>query len=62
MLFWLTVGIGIAGILFSSFFGFKACEIFSVQKPKELSQRLYLFWFNFFGSAVGWFALWVNPI
>ena len=59
MLFWLTIGTGIAGVLFSSFFGFKACEIFSVQKPKEFSQRLYLFWFNFFGSAVGWFALWV---
>src|SRR2546429_7206408 len=59
MLFWFTVGIGIAGLVFSTFFGLKACEIFSVPKPKELSRRFYLVWFNFFGSAVGWFALWV---
>lgn len=59
MLFWITVGVGIVALVFSFFFGLKAREIFSVPKPKEKSQRFYLFWFNFFGSLVGWLALWV---
>jgi hypothetical protein len=59
MLVWTTVGFGFVAILFSLFFGWKACEIFSVPEPKKTSQRVYLFWFNFFGSLVGWLALWV---
>jgi len=59
MLVWVTVGLGIVAFTFSFFFGWKACEIFSVAEPKKMSQRFYLFWFNFFGSLIGWFALWV---
>ena len=59
MLLWVTVGIGVTAILFSAFFGLKACEIFSVQEPKKVSQRFYLFWFNFVGSLLGWLVLWV---
>jgi hypothetical protein len=41
----------------SVFFGFAACRIFGVSWPKTLAGRLYLFWFNFCGSLVGWGAL-----
>jgi len=55
MLVWITAGLGIVAFLFSLFFGWKACEIFSVPEPKKASQRFYLFWFNFLGRcSVGW--------
>jgi hypothetical protein len=41
----------------SLFFGFKACEIFGVPWPRHWAGRLYLFWFNFSGSLLGWAAL-----
>ena len=41
----------------SLFFGLKACEIFGVPWPKHWAGRVYLFWFNFFGSLLGWGAL-----
>jgi len=59
MLLWLSVALAVAAVPFSIFFGLKACEIFSVPEPNKKSQRFYLFWYNFFGSLVGWGALWV---
>jgi len=58
-MFWLTVSFGIVAVVFSFFFGFNACEIFSVPKPEKKSKCFYLFWFNFFGSIVGWAAFWI---
>jgi hypothetical protein len=44
-------------VIASLFFGFAACSIFAVPWPKSFAGRLYLFWFNFCGSLVGWGAL-----
>jgi hypothetical protein len=47
----------IAALVASAFFGFTACRIFSVPWPPSVPGRIYLFWFNFCGSIVGWSAL-----
>jgi hypothetical protein len=44
------------------FFGFAACRIFSVPWPASMPGRIYLFWFNFCGSIVGWSALALDPL
>ena len=41
----------------SLFFGLAACSIFAVSWPRSFAGRLYLFWFNFCGSLLGWGAL-----
>jgi len=43
----------------SVFYGWSACEIFSVSnKGKPRSWRFHQFWLNFLGAAVGWVAAW----
>ncbi len=51
-----TVFLGVACAA-SAFFGVAACAIFSVPWPASWQGRVYLFWFNFCGSAFGWGAL-----
>lgn len=47
------------GLLFSLFYGWKACDAFGVPTTdKPWAWRLHQFWFNFLGSLLGWAAAW----
>ena|SRR5258706_10215993 len=47
----------VAAVAASAFFGLEACTIFSVPWPSRWPGRIYQFWFNFCGSALGWGTL-----
>jgi len=48
------------GIVASTFYGFKAFDIFEVSvKQKPWAWKVHQFWFNFTGSLIGWFLLWL---
>ncbi|MFN0315332.1 MAG: hypothetical protein ACKVQA_09875 [Burkholderiales bacterium] len=46
-------------LVFSIFYGWKACDIFDVwTQDKKLAWKIHQFWLNLAGSIVGWAALW----
>ena len=57
------IGIGVIGLLFSGFYGWKAVQIFDTTKTKEELKKLswewkiHQSWLNFSGSLVGWIVL-----
>jgi len=56
---WLNYSFLAVGLLFSLFYGVKACDAFSVDpKGKPWAWHVHQFWFNSAGSAVGWGAAW----
>ena len=56
---WLAWSFLGAGVVLSSFYGLKACDVFSVDRTGQpWAWRVHQFWFNFAGSAVGWGAAW----
>jgi hypothetical protein len=56
---WLNYTFLAVGLLFSFFYGLKACDAFGVDaKGKPWAWHVHQFWFNAAGSAVGWSAAW----
>lgn len=56
---WFSIPFWVLGFLASVFYGWKACDAFSVDaKGKPWAWWAHQFWFNFAGSLVGWAAAW----
>ncbi len=57
---WINIIFLALGVVGSLFFGFTACDVFEVAgaKTKHWAWKLHQGWFNFAGSAVGWFLAW----
>jgi hypothetical protein len=61
--FWLGPPFWVVAVLFSIFYGWKARDIFQVEREDESWAYLaHQAWFNFAGSLIGWSALWLEVI
>ncbi len=57
---WLNWIFVIFGLLFSVFYGLKACDAFGVNsKEKPWAWHIHQFWFNFLGCGIGWCVAWL---
>ena len=52
------VTFSVVGLGFSLFYGLNAVAIFQVTSVAKRAWRFHQFWLTFFGSLVGWVAMW----